>query len=90
MKILLTGAFDFIGKSIQNGLKDHIVWILRYIIIDLFNSLNKSLKYKANLVAQFVALTLKMSRVCFSVLSSYFSIRLIRFALKKYLNKWIR
>ena len=62
-------------------------WMMRYIIVDLFNSFNKSLKYKANLVAQLIALALKRPRVCFTVLRSYFSIRLIRFALIKYLNK---
>jgi glycosyltransferase involved in cell wall biosynthesis len=62
-------------------------WAMRYKIVQLFNSSNDNLKGKAKQVVQLIIFSLQNPRVFLSLARSYFSIRLIRFAVIKYFNE---
>ena len=61
-------------------------WAMRYKVVQLFNSSNDNLKRRANLVVRLLTFSLRNPRVFLSLMRSYFSIRLIRFAFIKYFN----
>ena len=59
-------------------------WYLRYLLVDFFNSFDKKLRYKANLIGQIFVIILRQPKPCIAVLRSCFSIHLLRFAFVKY------
>jgi glycosyltransferase involved in cell wall biosynthesis len=62
-------------------------WELRYKIIQLFNSSHRRLNQTFKLMLDFTLFSLRRPRVFFSIIRSYCSIRLIQFALVKYMDK---
>ena len=61
-------------------------WKVRYLIVDFISSL-KGNNFKLSIIPQIFMLVYESPKASFAVFHSYFSIRLIRFAFKKYFTR---